>query len=97
MGIVLTSIDRALPASLLRLRRDTIPPHDPSGPFADHPCVVLPAFPVTIPRLSSGYLVILLVLRFTPGPWPHPGDRHLSSHRCTPIDGKIGLCPYISV
>src|ERR1700722_3707106 len=39
MGIVLTSSARALPALPLRLRRDTIPPHDPSGPFADHPCV----------------------------------------------------------
>ena len=39
MGIVLTSFDRALPAPPFRLRRDTIPPHDPSGPFADHPCV----------------------------------------------------------
>src|ERR1700678_3083528 len=39
MGIVLPSIDRALPAPPLRLRRDTIPPHDPSGPFADHPCL----------------------------------------------------------
>src|SRR6266702_8648547 len=39
MGIVLTSFDRALPAPPFRLRRNTIPPHDPSGPFADHPCV----------------------------------------------------------
>src|ERR1700755_1975304 len=39
MGIVLTSFARALPAPPFRLRRDTIPPHDPSGPFADHPCV----------------------------------------------------------
>src|ERR1700761_3742878 len=39
MGIVLTSFDRALVAPPFRLRRDTIPPHDPSGPFADHPWV----------------------------------------------------------
>src|SRR5580704_2669284 len=39
MGIVLTSFDRAPLAPPFRLRRNTIPPHDPSGPFADHPCV----------------------------------------------------------
>src|SRR6202000_226024 len=39
MGIVLTSFGRALLAPPFRLRRDTIPPHAPSGPFADHPCV----------------------------------------------------------
>src|ERR1700749_1342201 len=58
MGIVLTSLDRALVAPPFRLRRATIPPHDPSGPFADHPCVRFTRLPhndsVTGRRKSSG-------------------------------------------
>src|ERR1700742_1231251 len=57
MGIVLTSFGRALLAPPFRLRRDTIPPHDPSGPFADHPCVCFTRLPgndsVTRTPLSS--------------------------------------------
>src|ERR1700759_64895 len=96
MGIVLTSFGRALLAPPFRLRRDTIPPHDPSGPFADHPCVRFTRASdndsVTRPWKSAdsgiGHLFTSGTL-YTLG-CPSPG-----STVCPSIVRKMSQCPHI--
>src|ERR1700722_7958317 len=98
MGIVLTSFDRALPPPPFRLRRDTIPPHDPSGPFADHPCVRFTRLPhndsVTRQRKSSSsgmwHLCTLATANTRRGGSP-------SSTICPSILRKRSKCPHIVV
>src|ERR1700741_4190843 len=96
MGIVFTSFDRALPAPPFRLRRATIPPHDPSGPFADHPCVRLTRLldndSVTWQRKSSSPGMWASVsFRNCTHPVQRPSRRHHMSVYVTE-DDQVSVC-----
>src|ERR1700743_101555 len=95
MGIAFTSFDRALPAPPFRLRRDTIPPHDPSGPFADHPYVRFTRLPgndsVTRPPKSSDSDMEHL---FTFGAGPTLCGASPSGTICPLILRKMIRCPH---